>query len=60
MEDVKTTSGQEQTNESETVVNIGNDPVMQSAIDVLGIIGKKNHMATTSGHKTNHLFRRIF
>ena len=44
MEDVKATSGQEQTNESETVVNIGNDPVMQSAIDVLGIISKKNHI----------------
>ena len=29
-------SGQEQTNNSEdAVINIGNDPVMQSAIDVL-------------------------
>ena len=44
MEDVKATSGQEQTNESETVVNIGNDPVMQSAIDVLEIINKKNQI----------------
>ena len=44
MEDVKATSGQEQTNESETVVNIGNDSVMQSAIDVLGIISKKNYI----------------
>lgn len=44
MEDVKATSGQEQTNEPETVINIGNDPVMQSAIDVLEIISKKNHI----------------
>ena len=44
MEDVKATSGQEQTSESETVINIGNDPVMQSAIDVLGIISKKNQV----------------
>ena len=44
MEDVKATSGQEQTNESETVVNIGNDPVMQSAIDVLDTISKKSQI----------------
>ena len=48
MEDVKATSGQEQTNESETVVNIGNDPVMQSAIDVLGIISKKSQVTLKS------------
>ena len=44
MEEVKATSGQEQTNKSETVVDIGNEPVMQSAIDVLGIISKKNQI----------------
>ena len=48
MEDVKATSGQEQTNESETVINIGNDPVMQSAIDVLGIISKKSQVTLKS------------
>ena len=44
MEDVKATSGQEQTNKSETVVDIGNEPVMQSAIDILEIISKKNQI----------------
>ncbi len=35
--------GQEQTNKSEdTIINIGNDPVMQTAIDVLSVLGNKN------------------
>ena len=44
MEDAKATSGQEQTSKSETVVDIGNEPVMQSAIDILEIISKKNQI----------------
>ena len=38
--------GQEQTNKSEntTIINIGNDPVMQSAVDVLTTLGSKNQV----------------
>lgn len=37
--------GQEQTNKSEdAIITIGNDPVMQSAIDVLSILGSKNQV----------------
>jgi len=41
--------GQEQTAKSEdAIINIGNDPVMQSAIDVLPILGKKNKVILKS------------
>lgn len=39
MEETSEPHGQEQTKKSETVVYIGNDPVMQSAVDVLSTIG---------------------
>ena len=42
MEEVNEPYGQEQTEKSEgTIINIGNDPVMQSAVDVLSILGSK-------------------
>ena len=41
--------GQEQTAKSEdTIIDIGNDPVMQSAIDVLSILGKKHKIILKS------------
>ena len=41
MEETKGPKGQEQTKKSdETVIEIHNDPVMQSALDALSIIGK--------------------
>ena len=43
MEESSEPYGQEQTKKSEdTIINIGNDPVMQSAVDVLSILGNKN------------------
>ena len=43
MEEVNEPHGQEQTEKSEdTIINIGNEPVMQSAIEVLPILGNKN------------------
>ncbi|MFB5614437.1 MAG: DNA-binding protein [Candidatus Nitrosomaritimum yanchengensis] len=39
-EETKGPNGQEQTKESDNVFEIHNDPVMQSALDVLSIIGK--------------------
>jgi len=37
--------GQEQTNKSEdAIINIGNDPIMLIAIDVLSAIGNKNQV----------------
>lgn len=43
MEEVNEPHGQEQTEKSdEAIINIGNDPVMQSAIEVLPILGNKN------------------
>ena len=45
MEETSEQYGQEQTDKSdETIINIGNDPVMQSAIDVLSLLGKKNQV----------------
>ncbi|MDH5658953.1 MAG: DNA-binding protein, partial [Nitrosopumilus sp.] len=41
--------GQEQTAKSEdTIINIGDDPVMQSALDILPILGKKNKVILKS------------
>ena len=43
MEEVNEPHGQEQTEKSEdAIINIGNEPVMQSAIEVLPILGNKN------------------
>lgn len=45
MEETSEQYGQEQTNKSEdNTVNIGNDPVMQSAVDVLSILGSKTQV----------------
>ena len=45
MEETSEQYGQEQTDKSgDTIINIGNDPVMQSAIDVLSVLGKKNQV----------------
>ena len=42
MEEIKEECGQEQINKSEdTIIYIRNDPVMQSAIDLLPILGNK-------------------
>ena len=41
--------GQEQTTKSDSaIINIGNDPVMQSAVDVLSILGTKNQVILRS------------
>jgi DNA-binding protein len=43
MEEIKQERGQEQINKSDdTIIYIRNDPVMQSAIDLLPILGSKN------------------
>ena len=45
MEETSEQYGHEQTSMSEeTIINIGNDPVMQSAVDVLSILGDKNNV----------------
>ncbi len=45
MEETRERYGQEQTNKSEdAIITIGNEPVMQSAIDVLSILGSKNQV----------------
>jgi len=45
MEESSEQYGQEQTNKSENaIITIGNDPVMQSAIDILSILGDKNQV----------------
>ena len=49
MEETSEQHGQEQTAKSEnTIINIGNDPVMQSAVDVLSILGSKNKIILKS------------
>ena len=49
MEESSEPYGQEQTVKSEdAIINIGNDPVMQSAIDVLSILGTKNQVVLRS------------
>jgi len=43
MDEVNEQGGQEQTEKSEdAIINIGYDPVMQTAIDVLSVLGAKN------------------
>ena len=45
MEETKEGSGQEQTKTSiESVIDIHNDPIMQSALDILSILGKHNEV----------------
>ena len=45
MDETNEPYGQEQTKKSENaIINIGNDPVMQSALDVLSILGNKNQI----------------
>ena len=45
MEETKEGMGQEQTKTSiESVIDIHNDPIMQSALDVLSILGKHNEV----------------
>ena len=45
MEETSEPYGQEQTKKSEdTIITIGNEPVMQSAIDVLSMLGNKKQV----------------
>ena len=44
MDETSEHHGQEQTKELEDVITIGNDPVMQSALDVLSLLGNKPHV----------------
>jgi len=45
MEETKEGSGQEQTKTSiESVIDIHNDPIMQSALDILSVLGKHNEV----------------
>ncbi len=45
MDELSERYGQEQTKKSEiAIITIGNDPVMQSSIDVLSILGSKNQI----------------
>ncbi len=45
MEESSERYGQEQTNKSEkTIINIGNDPVMLLAVDVLSALGSRNQV----------------
>jgi len=49
MEESIETYGQEQTAKSEdAIINIGNDPVMQSAVELLPILGKKSKVILKS------------
>jgi len=49
MEESNEPYGQEQTKKSEdTIITIGNEPVMQSAIDVLSILGSKHQVILKS------------
>ena len=49
MEESNEPYGQEQTKKSgDTIINIGNDPVMQSAVEVLSILGRKNQIILRS------------
>ena len=49
MDETSELYGQEQTNKSEdNIMNIGNNPVMQSAIDVLTMLGNKSQVILRS------------
>jgi len=54
MDETKEGSGQEQTKTSmESIVDIHNDPIMQSALDILSILG--NHKEITIRAKGNSI-----
>lgn len=42
MEDTKERNGQEQIKTDDSIFHIRNEPVMQSAVDVLSLFGRKN------------------
>ena len=42
MDEINEPQGQEQTEKSEATIQIGNYPVMESALEVLSILGKRN------------------
>ena len=45
MDETQEPQGQEQTKKSDDAIKyIGNDPVMQSAVDVLSLLGSKNEL----------------
>ena len=48
MEESSELSGQEQTEKSETTIQIGNYPVMESALEVLTILGSKKKVILKS------------
>jgi len=48
MEESSELSGQEQTETSETTIQIGNYPVMESALEVLTILGNKKKIVLKS------------
>ncbi|MDH5431047.1 MAG: DNA-binding protein [Nitrosopumilus sp.] len=48
MEETTELRGQEQTEKSETTIQIGNYPVMEAALDVLTILGKKTRVVLKS------------
>ncbi|MBI1662992.1 MAG: DNA-binding protein [Nitrosopumilus sp.] len=49
MDETREPHGQEQTKKSDdTIAHIGNDPVMQSALDVLSTLGNKNKVVIKS------------
>ena len=48
MEESSELSGQEQTEKSETTIQIGNYPVMESALEVLTILGNKKKVILKS------------
>jgi len=48
MEESSELSGQEQTETSETTIQIGNYPVMESALEVLAILGNKKKVILKS------------
>ncbi|MCV0400761.1 MAG: DNA-binding protein [Nitrosopumilus sp.] len=48
MEETTKLSGQEQTEKSEATIQIGNYPVMESALEVLTILGKKKKIVLKS------------
>ena len=56
MEETNEPYGQEQTKKSEdTIITIGNEPVMQSAIDILSMLGNKKQVATMIRDLTDSL-----
>lgn len=52
MEEIIELRGQEQTEKSEVIIQIGNYPVMESAIEVLTILGNKKNVVLKSKGNT--------